>query len=234
MRLRTVLRRPWVIRTLAFCGALLIRCWIGTLRYEYRPLGPNVDPHQPGFKQRVIYAFWHENLLLLAYQYGRPDIYVLISDHADGQLITDIAERLGFRTVRGSKTRNGAKAMLEMLRRGADAHIAITPDGPRGPRRQVQQGVVYLAAKTGMPIVPIGIAFDRPRRARSWDRFALPVAFRRARTVTGELIQVPGDADREQMEVYRQRVERAMHEAGEVAEAWAASGVWPEMRKQAA
>jgi lysophospholipid acyltransferase (LPLAT)-like uncharacterized protein len=234
MRLRTFFRHPWVIRTLAFFGALAVRCWIGTLRYQYRPLGPNVDPHRAELKQRVIYAFWHENLLLLAYQYGRPDIHVLISEHADGQLITEIAERLGFRSVRGSRTRGGRKAMLEMIRIAAEAHIAITPDGPKGPRRQVQPGLVYLAAKTGLPIVPIGIGFDRPWRARSWDCFALPRPFRRARTVTGELIHVPADADKEALEAYRQRVEQSMLEVGAIAEHWAESGTLPRSEERKA
>ncbi len=222
------LRHPWLIRIAAFLGALVVRCWIGSLRYRYQPLGPNVDPHQPGATQRIIYAFWHENLLLLAYQYGRPDIYVLISKHADGQLITEIAERLGFRSVRGSATRGGVQAVREMITRaGQDAHLAITPDGPRGPRREVQMGVVYLAAQTGLPIVPIGISFDRPWRARSWDRFALPRPGSRARTVTGALIHVPADADREQLERYRQRLEQAMHEVSRIADEWIASGVCP-------
>jgi lysophospholipid acyltransferase (LPLAT)-like uncharacterized protein len=234
MRLRHFLRRPWVLRTLAILGAWLIRCWIGTLRYAYRPLGPNVDPHQPGLHQRIIYAFWHENLLLLAYQYGRPDIRVLISEHADGQLITEIAERLGFRTVRGSRTRGGRKAMMEMIRDFGDDHIAITPDGPRGPRREVQPGLVYVAAKTGKPIVPIGISFDRPWRAKSWDRFCLPRPWSRARCVTGELIHVPADADREQLEAYRKHVERAMEEVSTIADRWVESGEWPDAQRDAA
>jgi lysophospholipid acyltransferase (LPLAT)-like uncharacterized protein len=227
------LRHPWFIRIVAFLGAWLVRCWIGTLRYCYQPLGPNVDPHRPEMNQRVIYAFWHENLLLLAYQYGRPDIYVLISTHADGQLITEIAERLGFRTVRGSATRGGVKAVREMIARaGQSAHLAITPDGPRGPRREVQMGVVYLAAQTGLPIVPIGISFDRPWRANSWDRFALPRPWSRARTVTGQLIHVPTDADREQLEAYRQRLEQSLREVSRIADRWAESGTWPDMPAQ--
>lgn len=228
------LRHPWLIRFAALLGSWFIRGWIGSLRYCYQPLGPNVDPHQVGMKDRVIYAFWHENLLLLAYQYGRPDIHVLISESADGQLITEVAERLGFRTVRGSRKSGSRKAMLQMMRLGKDDHIAITPDGPRGPRRQVQSGIVYLAAKTGLPIVPIGIAFDRPWRAKSWDRFALPRPGSRARVVTGEYIRVPADADREQMETYRSRLEQAMHAVDAIAENWIATGELPNELRRAA
>src|SRR2546422_371715 len=96
------LRHPWLIRAVAFAGAWAIRWWMGTLRYRYRPVGPSVDPHQLRINARYIYAFWHENMLSLAYRYGRPDIFVLISQHADGEMIADICRHLRFRPIRGS------------------------------------------------------------------------------------------------------------------------------------
>jgi lysophospholipid acyltransferase (LPLAT)-like uncharacterized protein len=212
------IRQRWLIKALGFAVAWVVKLWIGTLRYRYRPLGPNVDPNQPGFEGRYIYAFWHENMLLLAYQYGRRDIRVLISQHADGQLIAEACRHLKFRLVRGSTTRGGAEAVRQMLRLAGGSHLAITPDGPRGPRRQVQPGLVYLAAKTGLPIVPIGIAFHRAWRMRSWDRFALPHPWSAAECVTAEPIEVPEDADKEQLEAYRRRIEEAMSRATAAAE----------------
>src|SRR5947209_20227050 len=143
------LRRPWLIKAAGFSAAWALRFWLGTLRYRYRPLGPSVDPRGPDNRQRYIYAFWHENMLLPAYHYGRTDVHVLISGHADGQLIAEVCRHLGFRTVRGSTTRDGVRAVRQMLKLGRHAHLAITPDGPRGPRRRVQPGLVYLAAKAG-------------------------------------------------------------------------------------
>jgi lysophospholipid acyltransferase (LPLAT)-like uncharacterized protein len=213
-----------LIRALGFLVAWVVRLWIGTLRYRYRPLGPNVDPHQCGLRERYIYAFWHEYMLLLAYQYARPDIYVLISQHADGQLIAEVCRHLGFRTVRGSSTRRGAEALLQMTRLGRKAHLAITPDGPRGPRRTVQIGLVYLAARTGMPIIPVGIGFSRARRMNSWDRFALPMPWSAGLAVTEEAIEVPAGADRALLEEYRERVEAAMRRVTEQAECWAENG----------
>src|SRR5206468_6190352 len=107
-----------------------------------------------------LYAFWHEHLLLPAYHYGRRDIRVLISTHADGQLIAEVCRRLGFGLVRGSTTRGGVEAVRQMLRDGGASHLAITPDGPRGPRRRVQPGVSFLASRTGLPVVPMGIGHD--------------------------------------------------------------------------
>src|SRR5262245_36675985 len=148
------LRHPALIRAASLAGAWALRGLLGTVRFHYEPLADNFDPRRPGLKGRYIYAFWHEGILLPAYQYARRDIRVLISQHADGQLIAEICHRLGFRTVRGSSTRGGAEAVREMLRAGGGCHLALTPDGPRGPRREVQPGVAYLAARTGMPVVP--------------------------------------------------------------------------------
>jgi lysophospholipid acyltransferase (LPLAT)-like uncharacterized protein len=212
------IRHTLLIQAVGFAVAWVVRLWIGTLRYRYRPMGANLDPNQPGFQGRYLYAFWHENILVPAYHYGRRDIHVLISEHADGQMIAETCRHLGFRVVRGSATRGGARAIRQMVRRSRSAHLAITPDGPRGPRRQVQPGVVYLAALTGLPIVPFGIAFERAWRMRSWDRFAVPYPYSAAVCVTAEPIRVPEDLRRDQLESYRLRVQNAMDAATEAAE----------------
>jgi len=217
------IRRPWMIKAVGFTAAWSVRLWLGTLSFRYRPLGPNLDPRRPDIRDRYIYAFWHENMLLPAYHYGRGDIHVLISQHADGQLIAEVCRHLRFRTVRGSSTRGGIEAVKRMLRLADHGHLAITPDGPRGPRREVQLGLVYLAARTGLPIVPTGFAYDRPWRARSWDRFAMPRPWSRATCVTGEPIAVPAEAGREDLEHYRALVEQAMQRVSAAAEDWAES-----------
>jgi lysophospholipid acyltransferase (LPLAT)-like uncharacterized protein len=212
------LRHPVLIKTVALTGSWAIRLWMGTVRYRYRPLGPNVDPHQRDLRGRYIYAFWHENMLLPAYHYGRPDIRVLISQHADGQLIAEICRHLRFRLVRGSTTRGGVEAVRHMLRLSRGSHLAITPDGPRGPRRQVQLGLIYLAARTELPIVPIGIGFQRPWRLGSWDRFAVPRPWSLSLCVTANPIHIPPTADKSELEEYRQRVEQTLQHVTELAE----------------
>ena len=119
--------------------------------------------------------------------------------------------------------------MRQMLRAGETHHMAITPDGPRGPRRQLQPGLVYLAARTGLQIVPAGIGYRRPWRMKSWDRFALPRPWTCATCVTAEPIRVPTDADRLELERFQQLVEREMARVSALAESWADNnGVWPE------
>jgi len=215
------LRHPLLIKAAALAGAWLIRAWMSTLRYRYRWLGPNLDPHQRNLPQRYIYTVWHENLLFPASLYARPDIFVLISQHADGQLIAEVCRHLGFSLIRGSTTRGGVEGVRRMLKAGRHGHLAITPDGPRGPRRRVQPGLVYLASRTGLPIVPAGIGFRRPWRMGSWDRFAIPRPFSDAACITTVPISIPPELDKDQLEQYRSQVEQALLWVSEAAERWA-------------
>jgi lysophospholipid acyltransferase (LPLAT)-like uncharacterized protein/tetraacyldisaccharide-1-P 4'-kinase len=123
----------------------------------------------------VIYAFWHEHLLPLAALHANEGIRVLVSRHRDGEIISRLVLRLGYETVRGSSTRGGPAALLEMIRAGQAGHtLAFTPDGPRGPRRRCKPGVIKAAAETGLPIIPVSIAVRRGVRLDSWDRFLIP------------------------------------------------------------
>ena len=110
----------------------------------------------------VILAFWHGRQLMLPLGYGGSRLYILVSEHRDGELIHRIVRRFGFDTVRGSTTRGGARALRQMVRLGrSGAGLAVTPDGPRGPRCVAQAGVVQLAKLTGLPILPYTFAVSK-------------------------------------------------------------------------
>lgn len=226
------LRSPWLIRVVAWMAAHVVRLWMRTVRIEFWNFRPDLDPRRPESRQRYIYVFWHENMLLPLSQYGGCNVAVLISQHADGQLIAEACDLLGFHAVRGSSRRGGADAVRQMLHTERADHLAITPDGPRGPRRMVQPGVIYLAARTGLPIVPVGFGYERPWRVRSWDRFAVPRPFRRGRSIFAEPIVVPPDAERDTLEYYRRVVENALESATNMAERWAETGNLPMHRVQ--
>jgi len=218
------IRHPWLVKAAGFAVSWLVRAWMGTVNYRYRPQGVDFDPTQPDLHGRYIYTFWHENLLLPARLYGRRNVHVLISSHADGRLIAEACRHLGFRTVAGSTTRGGIEAVRQMLRLGRRDHLAITPDGPRGPRRRVQPGLVYLAARTGLPIVPAGIAYAHAWRMRSWDRFGLPWPLSTAWCLTREAIHIPADADKDALEQHRLHVQRVLDELQSQAEELAGLG----------
>jgi len=133
-------------------------------------------------------------------------------------MIAQVCKFIGYGTIRGSKTRGGMKAMREMIRASGDNHIAVMPDGPRGPRRHLELGLVYLAAKTGRAIVPVGVGYDRPWRLNSWDRFALPRPWSQTVVLTLDAVHIPEDAGKADLEQHRQQLEKALREVSDYAE----------------
>jgi hypothetical protein len=209
------LTHPIAIKFVALLVAWLIRLWLGTMNIRCLADEGQADPLQN--RRKCIYLFWHEMMLFPAYTHARFRIPILVSRHRDGELIAQVVRMLRGLTVRGSTTRGGLAALREMMRQGQARHLAITPDGPRGPRRVVQQGAIYLASKTGMPLVPTAYAFDDCWRAKSWDRMVLPKPFGHAGYVFGKPIHVPADLDRDGLEQVRQAVQAGMEEAEEKA-----------------
>lgn len=135
-------------------GAAVIRALGGTLRL--RTLHDDRIKAFWDARLPVIIAFWHARQIMMPLCYGGSRIFILISEHRDGELIHRIVRRFGFETVRGSTTRGGTRALRQMVRLGrSGADLAVTPDGPKGPRCVAQAGVVELAKLTGLPIVPL-------------------------------------------------------------------------------
>ena len=216
------IRNRFLIVCIGILAAWWIRIWNWTLHYRHVSFGPDLRPQLPGLAGRYIYGFWHEDMVVPAYQYARPDVHVLISRHADGQLIAEAIRRLGLKVVSGSTTRGAAEAVLKLIEVARGTHIVITPDGPRGPRRCAQRGIVFIAARTGLAIVPVGFGYARAWRTKSWDRMALPRPFSRVVSVSLPPIHVPAVEEKDQLEVFRQKVERAMREASRLAHELAA------------
>jgi lysophospholipid acyltransferase (LPLAT)-like uncharacterized protein len=199
---------PIAIKTASLLGSWVLRLWLNTDDYWFCVEEPESDPYLTD--RGNVYLFWHETILFPLIAYCGPDFSILVSRHRDGELITQIMRMFQGKTVRGSTSRGAAASMLEMIRNRPSKHLGITPDGPRGPRRVVQSGAVYLASRTGMPLVPSGFAFDGCWRAGSWDKMALPRPFRRAVCVVGRAVSVPGDLDRDGIESYRRTVQQEM------------------------
>ena len=159
----------------------------------------------------VIYAFWHGRVWLLAGRAGRQGSAVLVSLSEDGEVIARAAQRLGFHPVRGSSSRGGREGLAELERELAGGRsVALTPDGPRGPRHHAQMGAVVLAARSGRPIVPMGVAARPAWTLKSWDAFQIPRPGARGVVVYGEPIAVPVTAD---LEPWRSRLEAALNAA---------------------
>lgn len=217
------IRNKHLIRAAGWLGTRLALALIRTLRFEFRSVGTIVAPVTaipPG--PRYAYALWHENLLLPCGTVAHPDIAALISQHADGEILAALIGAIGMGIVRGSTNRGGIEAVRGLVNGTVGRrHLVVTPDGPRGPRRIVQAGLVYIASRTGMQIVPVGIGYRNPWRARSWDRFAVPRPCSRARMILGEPITVPAGLKADGIEAYRRLVQAEMDRLSGAAEAWA-------------
>ena len=167
----------------------------------------------------AIYAFWHCMMLIPAYVGRKSKIQVLISQHSDGEYIARVIKRLGFGVIRGSTTRGGMraiKALVDKIREGYP--VAITPDGPRGPRFVVQPGSIYLGKKTQLPIIPTVVGLSSYWTLPSWDKFRIPKPFSRALMLYGEPIHIPPNLNDEEMERYRLLLEQTMISMAEKAD----------------
>jgi lysophospholipid acyltransferase (LPLAT)-like uncharacterized protein len=161
---------PLVFFLEKYFGAMLIFLLGITYRYKLKSPEP---------KERVIYAFWHRNLLPLVYLRKFENAAVLISSSRDGQFIAGPLEALGFKTVRGSSTRRGSQALREMIRISQEHSLAITPDGPKGPREKIKPGLINAAYLTKLPIVLTVVDIEKEKTFNSWDNFRFPLPFSR-------------------------------------------------------
>ncbi len=223
------IRNSFLIRFLGFLATCLIRLWVRTIHLKIVNCDANTHPGDFRHK-RFLYSFWHESILAMPHFHTR--IHILISHHTDGEFITKVAQCLGARVVRGSTSRGGTEALLKLLKISQSSHLLVTPDGPRGPRRRVHIGLLFLAAQTGLPIVPCGVGYKKFWRARSWDRFVLPAPFTSGVFLFGPAIHVPKKINRRTLESYRVLVEQRMQELTETAELWAAGERMPKSEEQ--
>ena len=214
----------WIAPLGGFVASTVVRLWMHTLDCRAAFYDPRTDLVRPENLGPAIYVFWHENLLIPMSYRGHCNLAILLSRHRDADILARVAYHHGFGSIRGSTSHGAATAVRELLRKSRGMSLGITPDGPRGPRRQMAQGPIYLASKLGLPLVAIGLGYDRPWRAKSWDRFAIPRPFSRARVVMGPPMPIPPDLDRAGTEYCRDRVERLLNRLTAEAEAWAESG----------
>lgn len=196
------------------CGVLAFYMRLLGWTGRWKILGQELPEKWLAERKPFIVAFWHGRLLMMFLAWRYPDrVHVLISGHRDGQLISRSISHFGAKTVVGSKRRGGAGAALEIVRllhRGEV--IAVTPDGPRGPRMRAKEGIISLAVMGGVPIIPLTYAC-RPRKVfSSWDRFNLPLPFCRGVFIWGDPIDVPKTADAAMKEEKRLLLEGALQE----------------------
>lgn len=137
--------------------------------------------------ERLIFCLWHDEMLPLIYMQKQLDIVTVVSPSRDGELLADILHRQGLRTVRGSSTRGGAKALLGAARlmRHEGVHACITVDGPAGPRHKAKDGAFFLAHHADAHIAPVRLLMNPAVRIPSWDRLQIPLPFGKVTVLHG-------------------------------------------------
>ncbi|NNK49796.1 MAG: lysophospholipid acyltransferase family protein [Gemmatimonadetes bacterium] len=182
---------------------------------------PVADRYRAGAS---IHALWHSQQLPLTLRHRKENIAVIVSQHRDGEIIARMVQGIGYRTIRGSSTRGGSRALQEFARAASEGHpLAITTDGPQGPARQCKPGAVLAAARTGYPIVPAGAAAVRGWTFNSWDRFVVPKPGSIVYLAYGDPISVPTDLGEDSVADWQARVTEAQNAASAACDAAAAS-----------
>src|SRR6059036_1165543 len=196
-------------RLISTAGYRLIAVLGSTLRW--RPDGlEHFDAILRSGRQPIM-AFWHGRILPATYYFRRRGIVVITSENFDGEWIAGIIERFGYGTARGSTSRGGRKALLQLTRDMAAGRAAgFTLDGPRGPACVAQPGAVWLAKATGNPVLPFHLEASHHWTLRSWDRTQVPKPFATVALIVGEPLEVSSDASDEQLEFARKVLEERL------------------------
>ena len=191
-------------------GYRIISLLGSTLRWRTDGL-EHLDAIMAGGRQPIM-AFWHGRILPATYFFRRRGIVVITSENFDGEWIAGIIERFGYGTARGSTSRGGRRALLQLTRDMAAGKAAgFTVDGPRGPARVAQPGAVWLAKATGNPVLPFHLEASSYWTMNSWDRTQIPKPYATVSLVVGEPFDVPGDADDHTIEAARARLDATLH-----------------------
>jgi len=159
---------------------------------------------------------WHGVTILPIYYCRHMGFYSIVSVSKDGELQNRLLQSRGFKTIRGSNARHGARALLESIRCLKDGNVmAITPDGPKGPPKKVQPGTVHLAQRSGCPVLPVGVASRPCKRLSSWDSHMIPAPFAKAVISFGDPVYIASDEDETSA---ANRIEQAINAAERRAE----------------
>lgn len=210
-----------LLKTVPPLIAGLIKTWCRTCKVVER-INEKSEREAIVAHNGAVYATWHQRMFYFFHDYGNKHIVMMISNSKDGDYANDVALRLGFLSVRGSRIRNGRQAMhrlIDILKQGGFT-AGMMVDGPLGPPRVLKMGTVKIARETGKPIIPMMYGARRKLVLWSWDRYIVPLPFTKIVIYHGDPVFVPGDAGEEECERIRREVERIMNRMADVCDAY--------------
>jgi lysophospholipid acyltransferase (LPLAT)-like uncharacterized protein len=207
-------------------AAIVVACKIlfRTLRIRLIAEEAGTSPYLKETTEAYIYCVWHDSVTYPMFAGRHVRTVALVSKHQDGTCLGIGLQMLGIGLVRGSSNRDGAPAMREMMRLPVGKHVVMTPDGPRGPRRRIKAGLVYLASRTGRSIVPTAFAASRVwSLPGSWTNLYIPKPFATAYALTGDPIEIPAGIPREELAHFEVKIQSEMDRLAVLAEEWCCS-----------
>lgn len=198
---------------------LLIRSIGATLRYETEGF-EHLDKIADAGKT-PIYAMWHNRIFAMTSYFKKQNIVIMTSQSFDGEYIARFIKRFGYGAARGSSTRGGVGALIEMIRLSKQKiPTGFMIDGPKGPKYVAKSGAVLLAKKTGNPVVPLTVETEKFREVKSWDRLQIPKLFSRAKIFIAEPVYVANDAGEAEIEKCREELQTKLDELNELGQQW--------------
>ncbi len=204
------IRSPLFVRLSGFLFAIAMRVLFWTLRLDVRTTR-NANPYAASGDAIFLYPVWHDSAVIAAFGGRHARTVALTSHHRDGSFVTSVLKAIGVPAVRGSTAHRGGNALREILTTARDRDIVMTPDGPRGPRRKMSSGTIFLASRSGRAIVPTAFSCERSWTIQgSWTNLMIPKPFSKVFLLAGDPIEVPVDISRDKLTQYTAQIQDHM------------------------
>ena len=213
------IRSPILIRLAAVVFAAAMWLLFRTLKLAIREDIPDTNPYLPSTQNCFLYCMWHDSIVVPTFG-GKPRrMAALTSRHTDGLFVAQVLRLVRISTIRGSTNRISPGTIRALIKTAADKHIVITPDGPRGPRREMSVGIAYLASRTGRAVVPTAFSCARCWRIRgSWTDLLIPKPFSKVFLFVGDPIEVPAEQDNTHLQEHAALIQAEMDHLNTAAE----------------
>ena len=222
------IRSEFLIGVVSRLLVILFRTLYLTVRIKPILAVPEGTPSNQDGSCCHTFCLWHDSLLTCIFGAKKPRMIALVGPHRDGSYVSQVLRGVGIRPVRGSSSRGGAKAIVEILRNAPGHDISMTPDGPRGPRRVMKSGCAFIAMHTGQPVVTLAVAPTRYWNVPgSWTTLAIPKPFSTVYVLTGRPIHIPPNSSRGQLEMFTQQIQAEMDRTHELADRLVAGEDFP-------
>lgn len=203
------INHPALIKIIGRLGGAALWTLFRTVRVAVET--DDVNPYDCPHDKYYLYSVWHDSVLMAAFGGRHRGMVALASRHRDGRLGASLVAGVGVKSVQGSSGRGGQTAVRRLIKLAETHDVVITPDGPRGPRRTMSRGIIYLAAKTGNAVVPTAFHCNRAWEIRgSWTHLTVPQPFSRVRLAVGPPIRVPNDVSECELDEYAAAVQQSM------------------------